>query len=162
MDSTFACLQTSKMLKCFTTSSLHQDRSAAVICERYNDTDSEEKLEEEKMLALTCISGLCNMGASLGPSAIPCLWDVNMEEIDRFFCAQPLKMPWRSNKSYVSILSREQHMFMHCSLLAIGGVFWHRVPAFSPPSLSAKKILTPRHLCNVTSLSNTSYQKTEL
>lgn len=44
-----------------------------MVCETYDGTDSEEKLEEAKMQALTCISELSNMGASLGPPAVPCL-----------------------------------------------------------------------------------------
>lgn len=120
MDFISVWLQTSKMLKSFTASSAHGDRrSAAVVCERYNDTNSEEKLEEAKMQALTCFSELCNMGANLSPPATPCLRDMGIEEINRSFCTQASQRPWRSNKTRVSILSQEQHVSMCCSHFAI-------------------------------------------
>lgn len=35
-----------------------------MFCVRYSDTDLEEKLEDAKMQALTCVSELCSMGAN--------------------------------------------------------------------------------------------------
>lgn len=136
--------QSSKVLKYFTASLLHQGKRSAAVCERCSDLDSERKKEkEEKMQSLTCISQLCSMGAnhcsemwpwrmSSGPSAYSLFKRLGTE------IRQEPREPLEPAMTYLPVHCS------HCATLVrvIGAlrVFWHCMLPCSVPSPSAEEI----------------------